>query len=60
LADEAFREIERSVKTRRNFKLRRLEIMIRYGVWEGCLRKYLLASLEDRLAAEGCGFCDNC
>jgi ATP-dependent DNA helicase RecQ len=60
LLDEAVREIERSVKTRRNFKLRRLEVMVRYGACEGCLRKYLLASLEDHLGADGCGFCDNC
>jgi len=52
--------IEESVSSRRIFKTKRLQMMIRYGKLKTCLRKFLLDALADTFPGDGCGFCDNC
>ena len=59
--DENFRNrIHESSSGRRDFKMKRLETMVRYGALQSCLREYLLFSLGSESVESRCGFCDNC
>jgi ATP-dependent DNA helicase RecQ len=59
--DETFKSrIHQSSSLRREFKMKRLEAIVRYGTLQSCLREYLLHSLGSESVESRCGFCDHC
>jgi superfamily II DNA helicase RecQ len=60
LSEGTIKSIEQNVMTRRNFKMKRLNLMTGYGAHSGCLRQYLLSALADPTQKGSCSFCDNC
>jgi ATP-dependent DNA helicase RecQ len=59
--DDDFRDmIHESSSSRREFKMKRLDVMVAYGALRSCLREYLLCSLGGEGVEPCCNYCDNC